>query len=346
MRLGVVGINHKLANVKLRELLAQACQNRFRSAACVHPRHSFVLLSTCNRTEIYFSSEELSSTHTYLLDLLRADVNQDFEQKLYTFFGRDCFRHLARVVTGLDSAILGETEIQGQVRTAYEAARDHRKLPEALHFLFQRVLKIGKQVRTEVPLGRGIPTLEHAVLQAGSSFFASPKQARLLFVGASEINLKILAFLKGKGYGRIALCNRTQAKAQSIADQFGIDWIPWAQLVTWPSFDWIVCGTKASQPLILDTHLSLPSKERKLLIDLSVPRNIMPSLGLQPQIHLYNIDQLNMSLLERHRSMSEFAELAERLVEVCSARQIALFHARDVWREAAEKAEKSAHGAA
>lgn len=332
MRLGVIGINHRLADLKLRELLAQACQRRFHPSVCAHGNHGFVLLSTCNRTEVYFSSEELPATHTYLLEVLRNDVEQDFEQKLYTFFGRDCFRHLARVVTGLDSAILCETEIQGQVRAAYETAIDHQKLPEELHFLFQKVLKVGKQVRAELPMGRGMPDLEHAILQTGTSFFSCPQKARILFVGASEINLKILCFLKRKGYERIALCNRTPTKARSIADRQGIDWMPWEQLSDWSCFDWIVCGTKAPQPVILGTHLSETVIGKKLLIDLSVPRNIMPSLGLHPQVSLYNIDQINVSLRHRHRAMTESVDLAEKLIDACSARQTALFQSRDTQR--------------
>src|SRR5262245_52879886 len=103
MRFGVVGINHKLADLKLREKLAKACQNRFLSSS-FHGDHHFVLLSTCNRTEFYFSSDDLAETHSYLLRILRQDVEDDFDQKLYTYFGTDCFLHLTRVTSGLDSA--------------------------------------------------------------------------------------------------------------------------------------------------------------------------------------------------------------------------------------------------
>jgi glutamyl-tRNA reductase len=332
MRLGVIGINHKLADLKLRELLARACQRRFHPTVCAHGTHSFVLLSTCNRTEVYFSSQELPATHTYLLEVLRNDVQHDFEQKLYTFFGRDCFRHLARVVAGLDSAILCETEIQGQVRAAYETASEFQKLPEELHFLFQKVLKIGKQVRTELPLGRGMPDLEHAVLRTGTRFFACPEKARLLFVGASEINLKILCLLKRKGYEQLTICNRTRVKAEAIAERYGIDCVPWETLSEWPRFDWIVCGTKAPQPVILGPDLHALGGQ-KLLIDLSVPRNITPSLALHPQISLYNIDQINVSLRYRHRSMSESIDLAEKMVDACSTQQTLLFQSRATQRE-------------
>src|SRR3954466_9975105 len=106
MRVGVVGINHKLADLKLRETLAKACQRRFSAGNSLHGNHSFVLLSTCNRTEAYFTSYELAETHTYLLNILRQEVFEEFDHKLYSFFGSDCFAHLARVTAGLDSAII------------------------------------------------------------------------------------------------------------------------------------------------------------------------------------------------------------------------------------------------
>ncbi len=136
MRVGLIGINHKLADLKLRELLAYACQKRFGPVFSTHENHSFVLLSTCNRTEVYFSSEDLTNTHNYLLSILRQEVKYEFEQKLYSFFGYDCFFHLSRVTAGLDSAIVAETEIQGQVKTAYDNAQEFSQLPSDLHFLF------------------------------------------------------------------------------------------------------------------------------------------------------------------------------------------------------------------
>src|SRR5262249_51645888 len=124
MRIGVVGINHKLADLKLRETLAKACQRRFGPGQSTHGSHTFILLSTCNRTEVYFSSEDLAQSHSYFLSILNQEVDEDFDQKLYSYFGKDCFLHLSRVTSGLDSAIVAETEIQGQVKSAYENANE------------------------------------------------------------------------------------------------------------------------------------------------------------------------------------------------------------------------------
>ena len=111
MRVGVVGINHKLADLQLREMLAKACQKQFHPSNLFHGKHAFCLLSTCNRTEVYFSSEDLADTHSYLLNVLRSEVRVPFEHKLYSYFGYDCLSQAVRVTAGLDSAIIGETEI-------------------------------------------------------------------------------------------------------------------------------------------------------------------------------------------------------------------------------------------
>lgn len=314
MRVGVVGINHKLADLKLREQLAKACQKWFGALQAVHDNHYFILLSTCNRTEIYFSSEDLTSTHIYLLSILRVEVEEEFDHKLYSYFGVDCFSHLTRVTLGLDSAILAETEIQGQVKLAYEAASEYHSLPKDLHFLFQKALGISKKLRSELQLGRGMPNLEHAILQTGKHMFQFPEQTRLLFVGASEINQKILGFLKSKNFHNMTLCNRSDDQADQLAGHYGVQHLSWAQLNKWHEYDWIIVGTKSPDYLIFQQEISQRSISQKLMMDLCVPRNVDPKLGQDPRITLLNIDQINRLLKIRHRRMNHILADAEQRV--------------------------------
>jgi glutamyl-tRNA reductase len=331
MQIGILGINHKLANLKLRESLAQACQRRFSAGNSNHgDAQKFVLLSTCNRTEIYFSSKSLPETHTYLLNILRQEVKEDFDQKLYSYFGRDCFHHLCRVAAGLDSAIVGETEILGQVKNAYEYASQYISLPEQLHYLFQKGLKVGKEVRSTLTMQRGLPDLEHAILNAGMQNFSQLNSIKILFIGASDINHKVLTFLKGKGLPEITLCNRSLNVANEMAKAYGLQILPWERLNDWKFFDWIVCGTKASKCLIQPQELA---GNRKLLIDLSVPRNIDPAIKDQEGVTLLNIDEINESLSVRRQQMSEAIALAEGLVNTLSQRQIELKFAADKRRK-------------
>lgn len=323
MRVGVVGINHKLADLQLRETLAKACQKQFQPSNPFHGDHAFCLLSTCNRTEVYFSSEDLADTHSYLLHTLRNEVEAPFEHKLYSYFGYDCLAHAMRVTAGIDSAIVGETEIQGQMKGAYEAASAN-PLPSAMHFMFQKSLKIGKQVRTKLQLGRGMPDIEHSVLTTGLQVFGDIWRRKILFVGASEINTKICCFFKQKGFENITLTNRSEDKAAAFASRHGIKTALWSAVEQWNQYDWIIVGTKAPD-YVIGEHPSTPLENSRLIIDLSVPRNVDPLVAQNNAVTLYNIDELNRSVTHRERQMRDSVLLAEMLVVTEARRQMQLF---------------------
>lgn len=314
MRIGVVGINHKLADLALREQLAKVCHKRFSLEFSMHDGHFFVLLSTCNRTEIYFSSEDLTETHSYLLNILRGDIQEEFDQKLYSYFGTDCFLHLCRVVAGLDSAIIAETEIQGQVKNSYDRSLTLGKLPFELHYLFQKSLKVGKQVRHELQIKPGLPGIEHAIFSTGEHFFNEVRNASILFVGASEINEKIVGYLKAKECREIALVSRSSQRAFNFAQQFGIKTLQWEEANHWLQYDWIIFGTKAPHYLLGREHIMEYNAGKTLIMDLSVPRNVDPDVGRDARITLLNIDQINRTLKYRRRQIEESLTKAENIV--------------------------------
>lgn len=333
MRIGILGINHKLADVKLRETLAKACQRRFGSNS-LHGEHAFVLLSTCNRTEIYFSSNDLAETHTYLMAILRQDVeDQDFDQKLYSYFGNDCFLHLTRVTAGLDSAIVGESEIQRQVKNAYETALNAHHLPFELHFMFQKALKVGKKARTEFPLQAGLPDLEHAVYSTGLHKFGKTAETKILLVGASEINRKILLHLKAKKLKNITLCNRSNLSAERFASDLDIEVVPWSELNEWYHYDWIIFGTKSPHFLITEKTIPQDLETNKLIMDLSVPRNVEPSIGRNKKITLLNIDQINRLLKMRKQKIEHLLAKTEEIVAAETFNKIRLFKQKELFRQ-------------
>ncbi|MDP1879902.1 MAG: glutamyl-tRNA reductase [Parachlamydiaceae bacterium] len=325
IRMGVIGINHKLADLKLREQLAKTCQQRFGFLQSVHQNHYFILLSTCNRTEIYFCSNDLAETHSYILQILRAEVNEEFDHKLYSYFGLDCFSHLVRVTSGLDSAIIAETEIQGQVKKAYETVADFFTLPSEIHFLFQKSLGIAKKIRTDLQLGRGMPLLEDAILHTGKLLFKETEKTNVLFVGASEINQKILEFLKNKHFSKITLCNRTVENAYNLSQQFNIDLLPWSQLSSWIDYDWIIFGTKSSNYLISDKDIKNKKVSQKLIMDLSVPRNVEPKLGQHSKVTLLNIDQINRLLKIRHDRIHHILEEADHRISEATQQHVSRY---------------------
>ena len=332
MRIGVLGMNHKLADLKLRENFAKTCQSHFGLNNPRHGRHCILLLSTCNRTEVYFASDVLAESHSYVLNILRENlpvIDEGFDQKLYSYFGHDCFKHLARVTSGLDSAIVAETEIQGQVKIAYEKAAEGSILPCEMHYLFQKALKIGKKIRSELDLGRGVPSLEHAILNAGSYFFNEPEKVSILFVGASDINCKILNFLKGKRCQNITICNRTQSVAEEVSKKYHVANLEWSQKKMWTAFDWIIFGTKSPEHIISRHDLKKKPASDKLIIDLCVPRNVDPNLSKEDSITLLNIDQINRMLKFRKKRMTRHLSRAEELVHAATKKHIDIFHAKE-----------------
>lgn len=325
MRVGIIGINHKLGSLNIREKLAQACQRSFVTGCATHDDHTFILLTTCNRTEIYFASEDPSLAQSYLLQVLRNEIDDEFDQKVYTFFGLDCFIHLARVTAGLDSAIIAETEIQGQVKAAYENAANSISLPSELHYLFQKSLRIGKQVRADLLMHRGMPDIEHAIYQTGMHFFSSMQEAKILFVGASDVNCKILAFLKAKNLQNITLCNRSQPRAERAATAYGLQVLQWNGLSNWHNFNWIIFGTKSPHHLIGSSDFPKHCIGHKLIIDLSVPRNVEPKLGRDQRITLLNIDQIDRILKVRKQQISQTLVEAEQMANSAARHYVEAF---------------------
>lgn len=315
MPLGVIGISHKTASLKHREQFASVCERRFRPGPFTQGDHPSVLLSTCNRVEWYFSSNDLAATHSYFLQILREENLEELEPKLFCYFGSNCFSHLAKVTAGLDSAIVGETEIQGQVKVAYEAAMAcYGQLPKEMHFAFQKSLKVGKDVRSTLLPQDGAYGLEQTIHRLNEQHYPQVEEASILFVGASEINCKVLAHLKTKGMRSITLCNRSDEAAERVADRYHIDLLPWKALSEWHRYDCLIVGTRSPDYVI--TRDSVPSghNSRCLMMDLSVPRNIDPSLNRRPQLTVLNIDQINSIVNSRKAKLDHAVMQAEIFV--------------------------------
>lgn len=293
MQVGVVGMSHRSAELQLRELLARACQKRLiHTAGCV-------VLSTCNRTEIYFSTEEdvasnlLLTKHSEIMRDLRDEMALPLEPHFYSYFGRDCFAHLAMVTAGIDSVILGESEIQRQVKVAYENAMLFGALPKQMHFLFQKCLKIGKEVRTTLPHLAVRTSMEAVSYRLGCYLLGDLATKRVLFVGNSEINRKILGYFRRKGIAQISLCTRGVISATEWAQQHGVCLLSWDRIALWQDFELTICGTNAPDFVLTQQQLRRDFAQQSLLIlDLAIPRNVDPNLGRHPRISLFNIEAL------------------------------------------------------
>lgn len=333
MRIGVIGVNHRLAGIKIREQLARGCQDLFLGPFLSLQGVCGVLLSTCNRTEVYFSSPDILTAHESIMEALRVKMELCLEGRLYSYFLEDCFLHLSRVVTGLDSAILGETEIQGQVKQAYQKASEAGSLPTVLHFLFQKSLKIGKKIRSELALDQPRLHLEHEVARARKEFVAQMGEGRGLVVGASDINRRVLRYLRDQGVGGLHLCNRSESSGREMANEIGIPFVPWSHLQDWMDYSWVMYGTKSPEHLLVPGQLPDRLSGSRLIIDLCVPRNVDPEVREHPDVELINIDELNMRLSMRRSHLQDLAITAEQLVSEKVQHNVEIFREKEKARQ-------------
>ncbi len=312
MDIGVLGISYKSSELICRESFAKvSCE--FLTKSTFFP---VVLLSTCNRTEIYFSSTDLMQTYADFLSLF--NTRGDFEQRFYCYFGEKCFDHLAKVTSGVDSVLFGEAEIQGQVKRSYE--RDSsRQLPSALHYLFQKSLKIGKEIRTKFSLPRGLVSLESTLWDLSRCFFSEKMPVSLLLVGYSEINKLIISFFKSKGVFVMQLATR-QSKNE-LSPPSGTAFFSWDDIDRWVEFDMVICASHSSEYIIKANQLpkDFSLLKTRLVVDLGLPRNVDPMITKNPQITLFNIEEINKFIEEKQQHslvlQKDIQEHLEKLVK-------------------------------
>ena len=328
MDIGIIGVNYKSADLSFRESLVKNLKNMHFNPF-FYP-FSRVVLSTCNRFEIYFHSPSLTETHSHLLHDFTKEFNQKSSYKLYSYFGRDCFEHLAKVTTGLDSAILAETEIQGQVKNAYREAHTNKTCSRDLHFLFQKSLKIGKEIRSKFPVEKNVPDLVQTIINLKENLRSVKERPKLLFIGASKINQQIIKRIDLKKY-QVFLTNRTQEKGKLLADKLKVKYLSWDFLSAWDQFDGVILATNSHDHLIY--HKNDLASSSKLIIDLGVPRNASPKLSLDPNIKLLNIDQINKMVRKHRQIYLQKADEIEKMIGVAVSKQKKIFISKNRYVE-------------
>jgi glutamyl-tRNA reductase len=288
MRIGVLGINYKSAPLELREKIAQACR---------HLSPNKIVLSTCYRTEIYFSQDDLAEAQSELFYYLKKRAPHSQEYGFYTFFDAECFFHLACVTAGLDSAMLGECDVQRQVKIAYEQTRLQQALSAPLHYLFQKTLKLGKTVRSSFPLFQTPLHLEGMIYHLIGKILGT--SAHLLFIGNSDINRKMIHYFWKKGKRQMTLCTRNLTSAQPFALDYQLTLKDRSEIENWHQYEGVIAATHSEGHLIT----SMPEKARtRLILDLSVPRSIDPSFKRDPELTLLNMEQMG-AFFESYHSL-------------------------------------------
>lgn len=299
MHVGILGIHFKTADLALHEIIARSSLALFQDKSST----SVVLLSTCNRTEIYFSSPNLLSAKNELFALLQADAGIPLSDCLYSYFEKDCFAHLCRVIAGLDSAIFLETDIVRQVKIAYASACSRFVLPGALHYLFQKSFKIAKSIRNHFLQTGSFFVLFDTLWNIAEAEFSDLRQRRIFLVGHSEIHRRLADFFTRKGVKDLTFCSRHPEHV------LGIEARGREALSSWREYDVISCATQADTFLIRG---SVPDHKKHLIFDLSVPRNVDPSVESE-SVKLFNMAQINRLIVQNKDPL--ILEMAETFLE-------------------------------
>jgi glutamyl-tRNA reductase len=314
MSLAVLGVSHHTAPVGVRERMAFSPEEAEGALLTLRDEGGVgeaVLLSTCNRTEVYLFPDHgagpVGGARRILERKARA-LGRDIDQYLFEQRGEEVVRHLFQVCSGLDSLVVGEAEIQGQVRDAYERARSLSAEPPltgpVLNRLFQMALSVGGRVRSETEIGQGSASVASVAVQLARKIFGSLEGKRVLVLGAGQTGELVLQALSRDGARRVVVANRTYERAEELARRFGGHPLPFEDLAKGVrEADIVLASTAAPAPIVTRDLFreAFPGGLGRplLMIDVAVPRDVAPELGSEAEVFLYNVDDLRKIVEER-----------------------------------------------
>jgi glutamyl-tRNA reductase len=327
MTLLAIGINHQTAPVALRERVAfagDALPGALAALRRLPQVREVALLSTCNRTELYAVADDDGRA---LCDWLAThpEDSGDLHAYLYRHTEGDAVRHLFRVATGLDSLVLGEPQILGQVKQAWAAARAAGTLGGRLDRLFQHAFVTAKRARTETRIGNSPVSMASVAVRLAEDSFARPEDSVVLLIGAGEIIELAARHLAQAKVKRLLVANRTYAHAQDLAARHGGVALPLDELERHLFLaDIVFSATASREPVLHRDQVAAALAARKhrpmLLLDLAVPRDIAPDVADLDDAYLYTVDDLDRAIEDNRSSRREAAEAAEAIVELQVAR--------------------------
>jgi glutamyl-tRNA reductase len=276
-----------------------------------------VLVSTCNRVEVYAAGEEPHSVLGYLDS--RFGLGEDAE-RLYRHAGGQAARHLFRVVSGLDSMVLGETEIFGQVKSAYAAAQGAGATGRTLNKLFQHAFRVGKHVRSSTQIQQGATSVGGAAVELAEKIFGELRDSTVMILGAGDMSRRTAQSLQSRGARSVIVANRTYERALELASEMGgraVHYDAWPDEVT--KVDVIISSTSAPHHVITPEHVHSALRRRHgrplFLIDIAVPRDIDPACGEFDDVYLYNVDHLEGMASEARARREKEIQRCEGIIE-------------------------------
>jgi glutamyl-tRNA reductase len=326
VQIALIGCSHRTAPVELRERIAFTPDQALRAADELRLSGTLeeaVVLSTCNRSELYGVPPETGSDAQGALESFITNFHgipaSELSGRIYHQQNSEAVRHLFRVSAGLDSMLVGESEILGQLREAYGRALDHGSTGPVLNRLFQSALEVGKRVRSETEVGTRPMSVAWAGVKLAERVFGELKGHEALVLGAGAVAEQVVENLRNRGIGRLRVVNRSRDRAEDLAQRMGGESLDWNALDrALESPDIIVTSVSGTEPVLSRNLLEKVHQARggraMFVVDLGVPRNVEPEAATLYNLYLYNIDDLG-EIVEQNRKARE-AEIphAEALI--------------------------------
>ena len=341
MELLVVGLNHNTAPIALRECLAFSEDKLEEALSKVHTLSSVkenMIVSTCNRVEVYAATRETEKAIQDLKDFLSHYHGlplKEFDKSLYARVGEEAVKHIFRVASSLDSMVVGEPQILGQIKEAYDRAQQSKTSGLILHRLLHRAFHVAKRVRTETKIAINAVSVSSVAVELAKKIFGTLEKKTVLLVGAGEMCELAARHLVSEGAEKILVTNRTEDRAMALAQQFKGDAIPFKEMGQGlRKTDIVISATNSPQYLIGHDQVTKVMKDRRqkpiFFIDIADPRDIEPKVGDIENVYLYNIDDLQKVAHENIKDREKEAQKAEAIVQDEVVKFVNWYHSLDV----------------
>ncbi len=340
MGIFLLGINHRTAPVELRERLAFAdasLSEALQELVDSKPIEEGLIVSTCNRVEI-IAATAMPGGIAHLYDFLERYHGchpETLEGHCYSLADLEAVRHVFRVTSSLDSMVVGEPQITGQIKNAFQAAQAARTVGHQLHRLMSRAFAVAKRVRNETGIGSSAVSISFVAVELARRVFETLRGATVLLLGAGEMAELAARHLKSYGVGRILIANRTLEKAEQLAAEMDGESIPFSDFESSLSeADIVLCSTGAPHYLIHTDHIRHALNARRnrpiLVIDISVPRNVDPAISSLDNAFVFDIDDLENVVASNLQLRQQEAARAEAIVEAEAERFLASLASEDI----------------
>ena len=319
-----LGLNHNTAPVAIRERAAVAADHLDDALVDIakHPTiEEATILSTCNRTEVYCQvpSSEIEVVKDWLCNFHQLD-KQEVSPYLYALPNQQAVKHAFRVASGLDSMVIGEPQILGQMKTAFATAHKNGNTGKILNRLFQHTFSVAKEIRSSTSIGSHAVSVAYAAVALAKQIFSSISEQTVLLIGAGETIELACRHLYTQGVRNIIVANRTVSRAEGLAKEFGAQAISLHELSDrLPDADMIFSSTASTLPILgkgaIENALKIRKNKPMFIVDLAIPRDVEPQVGEVNNVYLYTVDDMQQVVTENLQSRKDAAVEAEKIVE-------------------------------